>query len=216
MILGDVRIRVRNALDDNRGGSNPKWADSECDSAMRGAQAEIASMLVSNGSLLFRVNAALSSDATGNVDISALPIIGSPVQVASTTVPGYRYPLATAPIAGFRAARTGIEALLVTYNGVPTFPANDAASFVWGTSTNNPTLDSLLVFKAASELKVKEGSSEQNALIDQRVQDLTLTALQAVPARWTPLSTWTPTTAPQTFGYTFGDNGTSLQLVSLW
>lgn len=212
--LSAVRSRIRSALNDTQGGSSPRWSDAELTASMTSAQASIATYLIANGSRLFRaVSGVLTTDGTGLLNVSALNMLGEPVTV-SLAIGLERYPLPQANVGGYRSTRPGVESLIVTYNATPAFPATESDHFVWGTSAGNVVLDNLLVWRAALECKVKEGSDERNQPLQDRADQAQMEALQQIPARIVSRNAGYGRPPPRSFGYVLGDTAATLQLVA--
>jgi hypothetical protein len=175
--LTNARARALYLLGDDVGGDlyNQDGTFSGVDASLSTAQLEVA-QLAASCSNLFVLEGAATTTTAGVADLTSLGILEliSVAQGDGTAASLSRFDIpAVSPFAP-RVYNTPVSIpLIVRYKALPTFPANGAALFVWGSASTTATalLDQLLVLKAASELKARE--NETNAVVERRIAQLT-------------------------------------------
>ena len=168
MTLLEARNRIRLLLDDTD--LNPLIVDTRINDTLKVAQAEVWQRIIGHGANLFSQEAAVASTSNGVVDLSTIkPLKINNVQLAYGNT---RWQVQPAKLSDYVQLTTGVQQLRINYIPRASFPASDAANFVWSTAAvDAPLLDQLMVMCAAAECWIQSGERPLESL-ERRKQEL--------------------------------------------
>lgn len=170
--LGTLRQRVFQTIDDDAGTDQvdgTRWSLEEVDDALATALQEIVVAYVEKGGDLLDQEVTLST-TNGTLDFSSY----NPLSIKSVMIKtGDTYSLIQ-PVSNsesYQLDNTSRQ-LKICYIAQPTFPDGYSEEVVYGVSniTNSATFDKLMVFKAASQLLIKDG--EVNVALERHIEKL--------------------------------------------